>query len=80
MSKVTIIGGGSSTFVPQLMRLFLGSQVLKGSTRSTGLGADAPCLSTPELGQGWPPVQVGTVEPSSLSTLTEKFTAVWGTV
>ena len=32
MSKVTIIGGGSSTFVPQLMRLFLGSQVLKGST------------------------------------------------
>ena len=30
--KITIIGGGSSTFVPQLMRLFLGSQVLKGST------------------------------------------------
>ncbi len=30
--KITIIGGGSSTFVPQLMRLFIGSQVLKGST------------------------------------------------
>ena len=33
-SKITIIGGGSSTFVPQLMRLFLGSQVLEGSTIS----------------------------------------------
>ncbi|MBN1935723.1 MAG: hypothetical protein JW934_13730 [Anaerolineae bacterium] len=32
MSKITIIGGGSSTFVPQLMRLFLTSTVLKGST------------------------------------------------
>ncbi len=30
--KITIIGGGSSTFVPQLMRLFIGSDVLKGST------------------------------------------------
>jgi alpha-galactosidase len=30
--KITIIGGGSSTFVPQLMRLFVGSQVLRGST------------------------------------------------
>jgi len=30
--KITIIGGGSSTFVPQLMRLFIGSEVLKGST------------------------------------------------
>ena len=33
-SKITIIGGGSSTFVPQLMRLFLGSEVLAGSTIS----------------------------------------------
>jgi alpha-galactosidase len=30
--KITIIGGGSSTFVPQLMRLFIGSDVLRGST------------------------------------------------
>ena len=30
--KITVIGGGSSTFVPQLMRLFIGSEVLKGST------------------------------------------------
>ncbi len=30
--KITIIGGGSSTFVPQLMRLFIESQVLRGST------------------------------------------------
>jgi alpha-galactosidase len=30
--KITIIGGGSSTFVPQLMRLFIGSSVLRGST------------------------------------------------
>lgn len=29
--KITIIGGGSSTFVPQLMRLFVGSPALKGS-------------------------------------------------
>jgi alpha-galactosidase len=33
-SKVTIIGGGSSTFVPQLMRLFLASEPLRGSTIS----------------------------------------------
>ena len=32
MAKIAIIGGGSSTFVPQLMRLFLGSTILKGST------------------------------------------------
>ncbi len=31
-AKITIIGGGSSTFVPQLMRLFIGSEVLAGST------------------------------------------------
>ena len=31
-NRVTIIGGGSSTFTPQLMRLFLESEVLKGST------------------------------------------------
>ncbi len=31
-TKITIIGGGSSTFVPQLMRLFIGSEVLAGST------------------------------------------------
>jgi alpha-galactosidase len=30
--KITIIGGGSSTFVPQLMRFFLDSKVLEGST------------------------------------------------
>lgn len=30
--RITIIGGGSSTFVPQLMRLFLASDVLAGGT------------------------------------------------
>jgi len=30
--KITVIGGGSSTFTPQLMRLFLESKVLQGST------------------------------------------------
>jgi len=30
--KITIIGGGSSTFVPQLMRLFLESKALEGGT------------------------------------------------
>ena len=30
--KITIIGGGSSTFVPQLMRLFINSEPLQGST------------------------------------------------
>jgi len=30
--KITIIGGGSSSFVPQLMRLFIESEVLEGST------------------------------------------------
>ena len=30
--KITIIGGGSSTFTPQLMRLFIQSGVLHGST------------------------------------------------
>lgn len=32
MHRIAIIGGGSSTFVPQLMRLFLGSDLLRGST------------------------------------------------
>ncbi len=32
MPKITVIGGGSSTFTPQLMRLFLESNVLSGST------------------------------------------------
>jgi len=32
MSKITIIGGGSSTFTPVLMRLFIESEVLSGST------------------------------------------------
>ena len=32
--KITIIGGGSSTFTPQLMRLFIESEVLRGSTIS----------------------------------------------
>lgn len=30
--KITIIGGGSSTFTPQLMQLFIRSQFLQGST------------------------------------------------
>ncbi len=30
--KITIIGGGSSTFTPQLMRLFIGSELLQDST------------------------------------------------
>lgn len=30
--KITIIGGGSSTFTPQLMQLFIASQPLRGST------------------------------------------------
>ena len=30
--KITIIGGGSSTFVPQLMRLFIESETMSGST------------------------------------------------
>jgi alpha-galactosidase len=30
--KITLIGGGSSTFTPQLMRLFVASEVLRGST------------------------------------------------
>ena len=30
--KITIIGGGSSTFVPQLIRLIIGSELLDGST------------------------------------------------
>ncbi|HUT20995.1 MAG TPA: hypothetical protein VM366_17725 [Anaerolineae bacterium] len=32
MARITIVGGGSSTFVPQLMRLFIESEVLRGST------------------------------------------------
>ena len=32
--KISIIGGGSSTFTPQLMQLFIASQVLQGSTIS----------------------------------------------
>lgn len=31
-SMITIIGGGSATFTPQLMRLFIQSEFLKGST------------------------------------------------
>ena len=30
--KITLIGGGSSTFTPQLMRLFIESEALRGST------------------------------------------------
>ena len=30
--QITIIGGGSSTFVPHLLRLFMQSATLKGST------------------------------------------------
>jgi alpha-galactosidase/6-phospho-beta-glucosidase family protein len=30
--KITIIGGGSSMFVPHLLRLFMRSEPLRGST------------------------------------------------
>jgi alpha-galactosidase len=30
--KITIVGGGSSTFVPHLMRLFIESETLRDST------------------------------------------------
>ena len=43
--KITIIGGGSSTFTPQLMQLFLGSEVLQGST-ITLMDIDAHRLET----------------------------------
>ena len=45
MAKITIIGGGSSTFVPQLMRLFIESDVLRGST-VTLMDIDANRLET----------------------------------
>ncbi len=45
MVKITIIGGGSSTFVPQLMRLFIESEVLRGST-VTLMDIDASRLET----------------------------------
>lgn len=32
MVRITVIGGGSSTFTPMLMKLFVGSEVLSGST------------------------------------------------
>jgi alpha-galactosidase len=43
--KITIIGGGSSTFTPQLMQLFLQSDVLRGST-ITLMDIDAHRLRT----------------------------------
>jgi len=43
--KITIIGGGSSTFTPQLMQLFMGSEVLRGST-ITLMDVDAHRLET----------------------------------
>ena len=43
--KITVIGGGSSTFTPQLMQLFLGSKVLQGST-ITLMDVDARRLET----------------------------------
>jgi len=43
--KITVIGGGSSTFTPQLMRLFIESQVLRGST-ITLMDVDAHRLET----------------------------------
>ena len=43
--KITIIGGGSSTFTPQLMQLFMGSEVLQGST-ITLMDVDAHRLET----------------------------------
>jgi alpha-galactosidase len=43
--KITIIGGGSSTFTPQLMQLFMRSQVLQGST-ITLMDVDAHRLET----------------------------------
>jgi alpha-galactosidase len=45
VAKITIIGGGSSTFVPQLMRLFIESDVLRGST-VTLMDIDAERLET----------------------------------
>jgi hypothetical protein len=30
--RITVIGGGSSTFTPQLMQKFMASEVLRGST------------------------------------------------
>lgn len=45
MAKITIVGGGSSTFVPQLMRLFIESEVLHGST-VTLMDVDADRLET----------------------------------
>jgi len=30
--QITIVGGGSSTFVPYLLRLFIESRILRGST------------------------------------------------
>ena len=43
--KITIIGGGSSTFTPQLMQLFMKSEVLPGST-ITLMDIDAHRLET----------------------------------
>jgi alpha-galactosidase len=43
--KITIIGGGSSTFTPQLMQLFMQSQVLQGSTIAL-MDVDAQRLET----------------------------------
>lgn len=43
--KITIIGGGSSTFTPQLMQLFMRSEVLQGST-ITLMDIDAHRLET----------------------------------
>jgi alpha-galactosidase len=45
LAKITIIGGGSSTFVPQLMPLFIESDVLRGST-VTLMDVDAARLET----------------------------------
>ena len=46
--KITIIGGGSSTFTPQLMQLFMRSQVLQGST-ITLMDVDAHRLETMDI-------------------------------
>jgi alpha-galactosidase len=45
MAKITIVGGGSSTFTPQLLQLFIQSEVLQGST-ITLMDIDAQRLKT----------------------------------
>ena len=50
--KVTIIGGGSSTFVPQLMRLFIGSPY-GARARFEKAKIPSPSNITPMLASDW---------------------------